>query len=98
MTAHGAYTKAAHAASEIKELGATTYKNIKAMYSAYPLPDDPAMIDELNAIAGELKAAGEGIAVLRERAFTVAERYLEANAARVKKGYVLEGKRGRFEA
>lgn len=85
MTAHGAYTKAAHAANEIKELGATTYRNIKALYAAYPLPDDPLLIEGLRRVTDALASIAPALTKAKADSFKVASEYLNANIPRIGK-------------
>lgn len=89
MTIHGAYTKAFHAAHEMKDLAADTQQKIKGMNAAYPLPNDPALVEELNAIAKALRDATVRLSKIRERTFATTKKYLDANHHRITKGFKL---------
>jgi hypothetical protein len=77
------------AARHVRGYAHDASKNIKAIYAAGPLPEDPALIKDLEDLADLYRSLELTLSEAKSKTFKVAERYLAANKDRIKKDYEL---------
>ena len=91
MTAHGAYTKAMTAMRHVQGYAHDASKNLKAMWAAGPIREDPAFVDRLNKLAERFRALEDELHALKQESYELSAAYLAKHQDAVTKEYEITG-------